>query len=674
MPLKLQQFRVQKYGVLAVALAISLGLGAWYSWQQTRAQVAPSTPLAERKVLAASTSLPVGGSTYGSAMSYHFSWDKYPVGEQERIGTSNVRISSWPAASGGNCRVNTRASAASNGIGGTFNYGEYMMLPMPMVDMVAGAAYKGRTSGQMICDGLVSSWQTPDTVSSTSGATPTPSWFDDLTAANSGGQSGGAYINPRAYGGWASDPNASTKLTFGLPAQRSGTGGGPEFVECGGLEKESANSPYATDRVFRQSVYDQGGQSKPLWGTRCKDHQKLKEVLTARHNEPQTDTNGANYVKSAGVTLFRQKFSVTSQQLEELRQLDRLNDGRSGLYLRLAADDYAAVYINGRPVFANPKRSAGVELKKILVDYLQSGDNIIALEVQDKIAATSLADANAAARWLLGIYAPQGWEPVPGEPRLYGSWAEYGIMAPGEVISSSGAGLSASPSGRMNAIKTRDYNDLTFQNQTMPFGKFNTAPAATRTPDVYFTPTANLAGVVNLDDVMPGVYQADNVVINGGQVKRTRQIVIKAKGTVTIKGDVRQEGGAYGNASDLPQLLISARDVVIEPNVTQVDAWLIARQGSVNTCDTKARDSRNWLSDLDVAACNKQLRINGAVMASHLLLRRTFTKGGEAPGDNPNEPAEVLNLRPDVYMWGLERSRRSGTIKNMYLRELPPRF
>lgn len=669
--------RCREYKVVTI-LVLTICLSGCVYWHgQITAQVAPGVPLVERKVLAASNGLPPSGSTYGSVQSYHFSWDKYPVGEQERIGGGTVRVSSWPAAAAGgrDCQVNTRAVAASNGVGGTFNYGEYMMLPMPMADMVpAGTAYSGRMVGQAMCRGSISIWNTPDTIASTSAATPAPSWFDDLTTANSGGASGGAYIHPRAYGGWASDPNASIKLPFKLPAQRSGTQGGPEFVECGGLEKETANSSHLLDGAFRQSVYDQGGQSKPVWGTRCKEAQKLKEILTARHNAPQTDTNGANYIKSLGVTLFRQKFTLTSQQLEEIRQLDQLNDGRSGLYLRLAVDDYAAVYINGRPIFANPKQSTHVELKKVIADYLQPGDNVIALEVQDRIALTSLVDARAGARWLLGVYAPQGWEPIPGEPRLYGSWAEYGIMAPGKVVSSSGAGLSTAPEGRVGVLKAREYNDLTFQNQTNPFGKFYNLPPAMRSPDSYFAPTATLGGVVKMDDIATGVYQADNVTIDGGQIKRGRQVVIKATGTITIKGDIKQEGGMYAAPGDLPMLLMSARHVIIEPSVSQINAWLVAKQGSVNTCDTKVRDVRQWLSDINVAACHKQLRINGPVMASHLLLRRTFAKSGDRPGDNPGEPAEIFNLRPDSYMWGMQYSRQSGVIKTMYLKELPPRF
>ena len=666
------QLKTQRWwigvGVVGLVVFGSLGVYIWRHYISVTAQVAPDVTHVERAVLAASTTTPPGGSSYGPATSYHMPWEKYPVGEREQIGGTPERISNWPTAGdgGSDCRVNANATTVVDGIGGTFNYGGFMMMPLPMSG--------NRTAGQDKCSGSVSAWTAPDGENSTSSATPAPSWFDDVVAANSGGLAGGAYVNPRAYGGWATDANTTTKVPFGVPTQRSGAAGAAEFAECGGVAKESGTSAWATDGAFRQSMYDQGGQSKPLWGARCKDETKLKEFLTRRHNAPQTDTNGGNYVKSSGVTLFRQKFRLTSQQLEEIRQLDLLNDGRSGLYLRLAVDDYAAVYVNGKPVFANPKASSGVEMKRIIADYLRAGDNVIALEVQDAIAPTSLANANAAARWLLGVYAPKGWQPVPGEPRLYGSWAEYAISAPGQIISSSGAGLSSTPTGRTGAIEARQYNDLTFQNTNIPFGNFRDKMPTVRTPDAYFTNTGNLSGAVSMSDVAGGVYQAGNLTITGGEIKRGRQIVIKSGGVVTIKGDVKQGGGNYSAARDLPQLIISARHIIIEPNVTQLDAWLVAKNGTINTCDTIVRDSRQWLSGLDAKTCEKQLRINGPIVAKHLFLRRTFTKGGDTSGNNPGEPAEILNLRADAYLWGNEWSKESGAIKTMHLKELPPRF
>ena len=176
-----------------------------------------------------------------------------------------------------------------------------------------------------------------------------------------------------------------------------------------------------------------------------------------------------------------------------------------------------------------------------------------------------------------------------------------------------------------------------------------------------------------MDAVAAGRYRAGNVTI-GGTVAKGRQIVIRASGTVTIDANLVYQADTYTTSSDVPQLVIIAKDIIIRPEVTQVDAWLVASSGTVNTCDTVVRPANQWLSGLDVPTCSKQLQINGPVIARHLQLRRTHHKPGMTDGDHPGIPAEILNLRPDAYMWGSEYAKRSGIIKTMYLRELPPRY
>ena len=260
-----------------------------------------------------------------------------------------------------------------------------------------------------------------------------------------------------------------------------------------------------------------------------------------------------------------------------------------------------------------------------------------------------------------------------GTYATYGSWAEYGLFAQRDIVSSSGAGLSAAPIGR-SSIHAQEYNSLTFQNATA-FGQFGHM-ATPRVPDLYFAPTGTdpfLGGSVRLDAVAAGRYRAGNVTI-GGTVAKGRQIVIRASGTVTIDANLVYQADTYTTSSDVPQLVIIAKDIIIRPEVTQVDAWLVASSGTVNTCDTVVRPANQWLSGLDVPTCSKQLQINGPVIARHLQLRRTHHKPGMTDGDHPGIPAEILNLRPDAYMWGSEYAKRSGIIKTMYLRELPPRY
>ena len=232
---------------------------------------------------------------------------------------------------------------------------------------------------------------------------------------------------------------------------------------------------------------------------------------------------------------------------------------------------------------------------------------------------------------------------------LYGSWAEYAIMAPGLVNSSSGAGLSGGASGR-GPLNQRAYNDLTFTNNSSVFGNFGSL-APPRDPSAYFNSTN----------------EADKL-LDGHTLSSGETVVLNTSGNVEITGDIIYDGSAsLGSLRDLPQAVIIADNIIIHNNVRRIDAWLIARN-NLSTCEVG--DLSDALNGINAFNCANPLRINGPITANHILLKRTA--GGEA--SNPNEPAEVINLRPDAYMWGYHRSQDRGLIKTTYVRELPPRY
>lgn len=235
--------------------------------------------------------------------------------------------------------------------------------------------------------------------------------------------------------------------------------------------------------------------------------------------------------------------------------------------------------------------------------------------------------------------------------KLYGSWAEYAISSPGLIKSSSGAGLSGGSDGR-DTMSQRLYNDLTFANIPGSFGGFTSGslPLSIK-PANYFKATDG----------------ADKL-LDGYELNLGETVVLVKEGTVEINNNITYSSSQqYNSLYELPQAVIIADDIVVAPNVTQIDAWLIARD-RLSTCRTN--NSFDLAEGLSVFSCNEPLRINGAVMANKIYLKRTA--GGEA--SNPNMPAEILNLRPDAYMWGYERSQDSGLIKTTYVRELLPRY
>ena len=260
--------------------------------------------------------------------------------------------------------------------------------------------------------------------------------------------------------------------------------------------------------------------------------------------------------------------------------------------------------------------------------------------------------------------------------RIYGSWGEYGIAATG-VVKGIGSGSAFAGRGLSHATLC-SYSFLILTNAngtgtncsstpTPTLGNFNTSRII---PDVAGTfpkslATGSLAGNVNVTG-LNGVYDGTgNINITGGTIAKGQSAIINATGsTVTISGNPTYATDAMNSIDEIPQLVIIADNINIIGDVTQVDAWLVTK-GSVNTCSDVAK------ADINAVRCDKQLVVNGPVMAGRLLLYRTFGSGN---AEDSGTPAEIFNLRPDAYLWGLSRAASSGRIETTYQTELPPRF
>ena len=222
---------------------------------------------------------------------------------------------------------------------------------------------------------------------------------------------------------------------------------------------------------------------------------------------------------------------------------------------------------------------------------------------------------------------------------VYGSWGEYGIIANGKADSASGAGLSSSFNGR-SGVTPRDYNKLTFAN-IPKYGNFSSTSSV---PDNFTLPSirgarGNISGNVDVNSLASGEYNAGNVTLKGSKLSVGKSIVIKSSGVVRISGDL-----LYTDTNDvrqLPQLIIYAKNIIIEPSVGEVNAWLITQKdGYVSTCGVVISDVA-WLSGVsDVSCGKKQLKVNGPIKTGRLLLRRTY--GGKHASSAKNAP----NMHP----------------------------
>ena len=254
----------------------------------------------------------------------------------------------------------------------------------------------------------------------------------------------------------------------------------------------------------------------------------------------------------------------------------------------------------------------------------------------------------------------------------YGSWAEYGIAASGTIT---GMASGSAYSGGLVCAANCVTNTLTFAN-TPTIGNFTPKTAipdvAALFPVTVLSPTFSSLADANT----PRVETASGPVsINGGTIKKRTWLVINAPtSTVTITGDINYDPVSLQSPSDIPQLVIIANQINIEGNVKNVDAWLIASgtTGAINTCSAWKGAAVGVNDNLSSDICSDQLVINGPVMAKKLYLRRTA--GADSGSINSDNSAEVINLRPDAYLWGLARVSQSSRLTTVYETELPPRF
>ena len=206
-----------------------------------------------------------------------------------------------------------------------------------------------------------------------------------------------------------------------------------------------------------------------------------------------------------------------------------------------------------------------------------------------------------------------------------------------------------------------------------------------------------------------------------GDGKNDNTLVIVSSGTFVINRNICY-GNSCGNdatklrtyangtstkeSATLPQVLIFANDIKITENVTRVDAWLISPNGTLNTCaDHKigesaagkiglvARDASDY--HYTNGNCGLTLAINGPVFAKHIDLLRTAgafhgyantnatnildrSVGATGASDDKYKgsiaPAEIFNLRADVYIWAFNQAQRYSEAVVTYTRELAPRY
>lgn len=250
---------------------------------------------------------------------------------------------------------------------------------------------------------------------------------------------------------------------------------------------------------------------------------------------------------------------------------------------------------------------------------------------------------------------------------IFGSWGEYGMLAPGKIASATAGSLSGN-AGYPSPALEKEQNLLTFAN-TNPYGQWTSDMG--RVSGVIDTVKKKTSdGRTDARDV--GDYR---ITSDLGQESKT--VIIRSSGTVRIDNDITLNDQRLASPSDVKQVIIIAKNIIVKDSVSRVDAWLISQPdnsgsgGIISTCNDIINATGKYYDGLRLGACDKQLRINGLVMGKQLQLRRTY---GATDGPGYSTPAEIINMRPDSYLWVMQQTRDVGMIDTLFTTELPPRF
>lgn len=284
----------------------------------------------------------------------------------------------------------------------------------------------------------------------------------------------------------------------------------------------------------------------------------------------------------------------------------------------------------------------------------------------------------------------------------FGSWGEYGLFAPSTITNTASAsGLSSGAPSPTQA----DWSRLTFTgNNPSPdaFGFYNYGASVLPNTPARFPYEA--AGASTVTTLNPAAHanspttgnrtlsvSSSTLTLQGGTLNAGRWLVITAPyADVRITGNLGYTSAPLTAISEIPQLVIIARNITIASNVERVDAWLIARPsgalpgvgGAIATCDQGGDAAylsvpANYAGPsarLTFTTCNNPLRINGPVIADRLFLRRT---AGSGAGPAAADAAEVINFRADAYLWAQRTdvgTRLLGVTRTASIRELPVRY
>lgn len=266
--------------------------------------------------------------------------------------------------------------------------------------------------------------------------------------------------------------------------------------------------------------------------------------------------------------------------------------------------------------------------------------------------------------------------------KVFGSWTEHAAVIHDSVIGlASGASYAWTGAATTDLLKN---SPLTIRNNVSNVNELGYSGIGINSTiwdrlQTYF--------MNNADETHSGSYSVGGLTVTDSKI-------IRVDGDLTITDQIRIPDGLSANSIyQLPQLVFYVNgDININPNVKQIDAWLITPTGRINTCngvimpkDTSKNANpgarvNGWGGDTQ---CSNELKINGPIFAPGVDLGRSYGLDGISNNDTDlagssetrAATAEVFNLSMDAYLWAYAQAGRyQSSYTEAYSRELPPRY
>lgn len=292
---------------------------------------------------------------------------------------------------------------------------------------------------------------------------------------------------------------------------------------------------------------------------------------------------------------------------------------------------------------------------------------------------------------------------------VFGSWVEQAVVQPKSTVSGVASGAATGLYGAVNGNRS-DVSGLGGSHEgsvansqgyckyrvplSMPNDKCDGVSNSGVTTNTTTNPADKSALIARFSNTESKNYELKTNVteLGGVSVSKNTTTVYKTDGSFRITGDIKYDSDSdYQTITEIPKLIIYARNINITCSVKRIDAVLIADE-AVNTCEPS--------SDNNSGERANQLKIFGTVIANKITLGRTYgaaagiynhgEQAGQAGGVMGQEssykitngsaasvvPAEIIDYDTSLYLWGAPRANAStsGKLDITYQTELAPRY